>query len=121
MYLRKIRPRTTCLYSDGSMWPRILSAAAQRVSSKPRLAAELLLRLAMGVPVGGGREIAAGLSCGLAGLGTELGPVRETIWLLWTWRWTMDAMDSICAAGVGVKAEAGVGRGANSKNLLSAG
>ena len=26
---RKLRPRQTCLYSEASMWPRILSAAAQ--------------------------------------------------------------------------------------------
>ena len=38
MYLRKIRPRATCLYSAGSMWPRILSAAAQSFSSKPTVA-----------------------------------------------------------------------------------
>ena len=38
MYLRKIRPRTTCLYSAASMWPRSLSAACQSFSSKPRLA-----------------------------------------------------------------------------------
>lgn len=31
------RPNATCLYSLASMWPRILSAACQRVASKPRL------------------------------------------------------------------------------------
>ena len=43
MYLRKMRPRTTCLYSAASMWPRSLSAAAQSLSSKPRLALEVAL------------------------------------------------------------------------------
>src|SRR5262245_11664780 len=38
MYLRKTRPRATCLYSAASMWPRILSAACHSFSSKPRLA-----------------------------------------------------------------------------------
>ena len=38
MYLRKMSPSTTCLYSAASMWPRSLSAAAQSFSSKPRLA-----------------------------------------------------------------------------------
>ena len=41
MYLRKIRPRTTCLYSAASMLLRSLSAASQSLASKPRLA-ELL-------------------------------------------------------------------------------
>src|SRR5438477_9470795 len=36
MYLRKMRPRQTCLYSEASMWPRILSAAAQSWASKLR-------------------------------------------------------------------------------------
>src|SRR5437879_538363 len=36
MYLRKMRPRTTCLYSAASRLPRSLSAVAQRVTSKPR-------------------------------------------------------------------------------------
>src|ERR1700735_1275972 len=38
MYLRKIRPRTTCLYSAASMCPRSLSAVCQSCCSKPRLA-----------------------------------------------------------------------------------
>ena len=38
MYLRKIRPRTTCLYSAASMLLRSASAAAQSLASKPRLA-----------------------------------------------------------------------------------
>src|SRR5436309_12840552 len=38
MYLRKIRPRTTCLYSAASMLLRSASAAAQSFASKPRLA-----------------------------------------------------------------------------------
>ncbi len=38
MYLRKIRPRTTCLYSAASMLPRSSSAACQSLASKPRLA-----------------------------------------------------------------------------------
>src|SRR5207237_1317807 len=38
MYLRKIRPRTTCLYSAASMLLRSLSAASQRLASKPTLA-----------------------------------------------------------------------------------
>jgi len=36
MYLRKIRPRTTCLYSPASMLPLSFSAADQRVASKPK-------------------------------------------------------------------------------------
>src|SRR5687768_8919165 len=36
MYLRKMRPRQTCLYSEASMCPRILSAAAQSWASKFR-------------------------------------------------------------------------------------
>src|SRR5688572_9931892 len=36
MYFRKISPRHTCLYSDASMCPRILSAAAQSCASNPR-------------------------------------------------------------------------------------
>ena len=39
MYLRKIRPRTTCLYSAASMLERSVSAARQSSFSKPRLAA----------------------------------------------------------------------------------
>jgi hypothetical protein len=42
MYLRKMRPRTTYFYCEASMWPRSLSAAAQSLSSKPRLAPEPL-------------------------------------------------------------------------------
>jgi hypothetical protein len=38
MYLRKMSPRTTCLYSAASRFPRSLSAASQSFSSKPRLA-----------------------------------------------------------------------------------
>jgi hypothetical protein len=38
MYLRKISPRTTCLYSEASMWPRNLSAAAHNFCSNPRFA-----------------------------------------------------------------------------------
>src|SRR3990172_6804028 len=38
MYLRKIEPRTTCLYSAASMWPRSLSAAAHGFSTKPGFA-----------------------------------------------------------------------------------
>ena len=40
MYLRKMRPRTTCLYSAASMFDRSLSAASQSLASKPRLAEE---------------------------------------------------------------------------------
>ena len=36
MYFRKIRPRTTCLYSAASRWPRSLSAACHSFASKPR-------------------------------------------------------------------------------------
>src|SRR5712692_7756012 len=36
--LRKIRPSTTCLYSEASMWPRILSAACHSFCSNPRFA-----------------------------------------------------------------------------------
>ncbi len=50
MYLRKMRPRTTCLYSAASMLLRSLSAASQSLASKPRWAEESLgeadLRLA---------------------------------------------------------------------------
>src|SRR3989338_6773685 len=38
MYLRKIRPRTTCLYSAASMLLRSASAAAQSLASSPRVA-----------------------------------------------------------------------------------
>ena len=38
MYLRKISPRTTCLYSAASILLRSASAAAQSLASKPRLA-----------------------------------------------------------------------------------
>ena len=38
MYLRKMRPKTTCLYSAASMLLRKASAAAQSWTSKPRLA-----------------------------------------------------------------------------------
>src|SRR5947207_2236350 len=41
MHLRKMRPRTTCLYSAASMLLRNLSAASQSLASKPMLA-ELL-------------------------------------------------------------------------------
>jgi hypothetical protein len=34
--LRKTRPRTTCLYSEASMFLRSLSAALKSFSSKPR-------------------------------------------------------------------------------------
>ena len=40
MYLRKIRPRTTCLYSAASMLERSLSAASQSLASKPSDAEE---------------------------------------------------------------------------------
>ena len=42
MYLRKMSPRTTCLYSAASMLLRSASAACQSLASKPTLAAELL-------------------------------------------------------------------------------
>src|SRR5213082_3133084 len=45
IYLRKIRPRTTCLYSAASILLRSLSAASQSLASKPILAEELLLLL----------------------------------------------------------------------------
>src|SRR5882724_6202664 len=52
MYLRKISPRTTCLYSAASMLLRSLSAASQSLASKPRLAdesaAEVVLVFALG-------------------------------------------------------------------------
>lgn len=38
MYLRKIRPRTTCLHSAASMFERSASAACHNSRSKPRLA-----------------------------------------------------------------------------------
>jgi len=38
MYLRKMSPSTTCLYSAASMEPRMALAAAQSWASKPRLA-----------------------------------------------------------------------------------
>src|SRR5205823_12099452 len=43
MYFRKMRPRTTCLYSAASMLLRSLSAASQSLASKPMLAEESLL------------------------------------------------------------------------------
>src|SRR5207237_2416518 len=43
MYLRKMRPRTTCLYSAASMLLRSLSAASQSLASKPILAEVSLL------------------------------------------------------------------------------
>src|SRR3989442_12729782 len=48
MYLRKIRPRRTCLYSAASMLLRRASAAAQSFASKPKLAAESFLVLGVG-------------------------------------------------------------------------
>src|SRR5882724_2739401 len=48
MYLRKIRPRTTCLYSAASMLLRSLSAVSQSLASKPMVAedcAEVVLAL----------------------------------------------------------------------------
>src|SRR5690606_33190669 len=42
MYLRKIRPKTTCLYSDASMLPRNTSAAFQISCSKPTSAPLIL-------------------------------------------------------------------------------
>ena len=42
MYLRKISPSTTCLYSAASMLLRSLSAAAQSLASKPTMAADWL-------------------------------------------------------------------------------
>ena len=44
MYLKKIRPNTTCLYSAASMLLRSASAAAQSLASKPRLAPVSLVR-----------------------------------------------------------------------------
>src|SRR5436190_10623761 len=38
MYLRKIRPRTTCLYSAASMLLRRASAAAHSLASRPTVA-----------------------------------------------------------------------------------
>jgi hypothetical protein len=52
MYFRKMRPRTTCLYSAASMLLRILSAAAHSVASKPRFAPfpfPLVFRLPLGM------------------------------------------------------------------------
>src|SRR5581483_2964256 len=43
MYLRKMRPRTTCLYSAASMLLRRASAAAHSFASKPRFAVVRLL------------------------------------------------------------------------------
>src|SRR5207247_909305 len=42
MYLRKMSPRTTCLYSAASMLLRSLSAASQSLASKPMVAEEVL-------------------------------------------------------------------------------
>src|SRR5436190_5436537 len=56
MYLRKIRPRTTCLYSAASMLLRSLSAASQSFCSKPILAELLfdnLVDLSRGILWGG--------------------------------------------------------------------
>src|SRR5438105_613910 len=43
MYLRKIKPRTTCLYSAASMLLRRASAAAQSFASRPMVALSALL------------------------------------------------------------------------------
>src|SRR6266540_2858226 len=49
MYFRKMRPRTTCLYSAASIWPRSLSAAAQSVASRRGSAPlDLLFRALVG-------------------------------------------------------------------------
>src|SRR5205823_4741194 len=45
MYFRKMRPRTTCLYSAASMLLRSLSAASQSLASKPMLAPDSVLLL----------------------------------------------------------------------------
>src|SRR5438477_8068293 len=45
MYLRKMRPRTTCLYSAASMLLRSLSAVSQSLASKPILAPDSVLLL----------------------------------------------------------------------------
>src|SRR5438132_12804928 len=61
MYLRKMRPRTTCLYSAASSVPRSLSAAAQRVASKLRSVVGFVIGLAipvvLSVPFLGGRIV----------------------------------------------------------------
>src|SRR4051794_36941013 len=43
MYFRKIRPKTTCLYSAASMLLRSLSAASHSLASNPRLALPLVV------------------------------------------------------------------------------
>ena len=63
MYLRKMRPRTTCLYSAASMLLRSLSAVSQSVASKPMVAedwaeeAEDLARAMKGVRCAGERSL----------------------------------------------------------------
>ncbi len=52
MYLRKIRPRTTCLYSAASIEPRRASAASHILFSKPRVAPLLAVRSFLGVRLG---------------------------------------------------------------------
>src|SRR5881275_1547530 len=51
MYLRKMRPRTTCLYSAASILLRSLSAASQSLASKPRLAVESFEPFVGGFPL----------------------------------------------------------------------
>src|SRR5437899_8370427 len=56
MYLRKIRPRTTCLYSAASMLDRSLSAASQSLASKPMLAELLVFAAALARGIGGAQN-----------------------------------------------------------------
>src|SRR5450756_304335 len=52
MYLRKIRPRTTCLYSAASMLLRRPSAICQSLASKPPLAAVVSRRAVVPLAMG---------------------------------------------------------------------
>ena len=68
MYLRKIRPSTTCLYSAASMLLRSLSAVSQSLASKPRLAVPL--------PDALGLRVAR---AGAAGCATGSAPASDTL------------------------------------------
>src|SRR5690606_3413510 len=106
MYLRKMRPRTTCLYSAASMLPRNVSAAAQSLSLKPCLPLPDepfdLADFALAALVGGvgssssmGARFAAFLACfwvvflPVRGDGAEawafaVGLVPSTAWRAWS-------------------------------------
>src|SRR5690606_38423680 len=99
MYLRKMRPRTTCLYSAASMLPRNVSAAAQSLSLKPclpllepfDLADFALVVVVVGVGSSIGARFAAFFCCFLLvrGVGSEawafaVGLFPSTSWRAWS-------------------------------------